>query len=195
MTDRPRWFTETKDGHSQWYVDRFRTMAAEGVDLAGEARLVDAVVAPGSRVLDAGCGPGRVGAELHARGHTVVGVDADPVLVAAAEEDHPGPRWVVGDLSTLDLDEEPFDLAVVAGNVMVFVAPGSERAVLTSLRSAVRPGGRIILGFATDRDLALESFDADVAATGLALEQRFATWDLEPWHDDANFAVTFLRVP
>jgi SAM-dependent methyltransferase len=195
MTDRPRWFTETKDGHSQWYVDRFRTMAAEGVDLAGEARLVDAVVAPGSRVLDAGCGPGRVGAELHARGHTVVGVDADPVLVAAAEEDHPGPRWVVGDLSTLDLDEEPFDVAVVAGNVMVFVAPGTERAVLTSLRSAVRPGGRIILGFATDRDLALEAFDADVAAAGLALEQRFATWDLEPWHDDANFAVTFLRVP
>ncbi|MET0954136.1 MAG: class I SAM-dependent methyltransferase [Aeromicrobium sp.] len=195
MTDRPRWFTETKDGHSQWYVDRFRTMAAEGVDLAGEARLVDAVTAPGSRVLDAGCGPGRVGAVLHARGHTVVGVDADPVLVAAAEEDHPGPRWLVADLATLDLDEEPFDVAVVAGNVMVFVAPGTERAVLTSLRSAVRTGGRIILGFATDRDLALDSFDADVAAAGLVLEQRFATWDLEPWHDDADFAVTFLRVP
>lgn len=195
MTDRPRWFTDTKDGHSQWYVERFRTLAAEGADLAGEARLVDAVVAPGSRILDAGCGPGRVGAELYARGHTVVGADADPVLIAAAEEDHPGPRWVVADLSTLDLDEDPFDVAVVAGNVMLFVAPGTERAVLERLRAAVRPGGRIILGFATDRDLDVDTFDADVLAAGLVLEQRFATWDLVPWTDDADFAVTFLRVP
>lgn len=195
MTDRPRWFTDTKDGHSQWYVDRFRTLAAEGADLAGEARLVDAVVAPGSRILDAGCGPGRVGAELYARGHTVVGADADPVLIAAAEEDHPGPRWVVADLSTLELDEDPFDVAVVAGNVMLFVAPGTERAVLERLRAAVRRGGRIILGFATDRDLDVDVFDADVLAAGLVLEQRFATWDLVPWTDDADFAVTFLRVP
>jgi SAM-dependent methyltransferase len=195
MTDIPRWFTGTKDGHSQWYVDRFRQLAAEGADLAGEARLVDAVTAPKSRILDAGCGPGRVGAELHARGHVVVGADVDPVLVAAAEVDHPGPRWVVADLSSLDLDEEPFDVAVVAGNVMVFVAPGTEQRVLESLRRHVRPGGRIIVGFATDRDLELPVFDAAAAAAGLTLEQRFDTWDLVPFSDDADFAVTFLRVP
>ena len=195
MTDIPRWFTDTKDGHSQWYVDRFRQLADEGADLAGEARLLDAVVAPGSRILDAGCGPGRLGAVLHERGHTVVGVDADEVLIAAASEDHPGPRWLVGDLSRLDLDEEPFDAAVVAGNVMVFIAPGTERLVLESLRRHVRPGGRIIVGFATDRELSLETFDEAVIDAGLVLEQRFATWDLVPFGRDADFAVTFLRVP
>lgn len=200
MTDIPRWFTDTKDGHSQWYVDRFRTLAADGADLAGEARLVDALVAPGSRVLDAGCGPGRLGAVLHERGHTVVGVDADEVLIAAAREDHPGPRWIVGDLSTLDLpgdegEDEPFDVAVVAGNVMVFVAPGTERLVLESLRRHVRPGGRIVLGFATDRELELGAFDTAVQDAGLVVEQRFATWDLVPYSAGSDFAVTFLRVP
>ena len=78
-------------------------MARAGNDLAGEARMIDAMVPRGARVLDAGCGPGRVGSILHGLGHEVVGVDVDPVLIAAAEEDHPGPTWVVGDLAELDL--------------------------------------------------------------------------------------------
>ena len=72
--------------HSLWYVERMRALAAEGNDLAGEARLLDAMVPRGARVLDAGCGPGRVGAALAALGHTVVGIDVDPVLINAAIE-------------------------------------------------------------------------------------------------------------
>ena len=193
MNSQPRWFTDTKDGHSEWYVERFRTIAAEGDDLAGEARLIDAIVPPGSRVLDAGCGPGRVGAELHARGHTVVGVDVDPVLIAAAEEDHPGPTWVVADLADLHLGEDPFDAAVVAGNVMVFVAPGSEAAVLTRVAAHVKPDGAVVLGFQLDLHYTLDAFDADLETAGLRVEQRFATWDLRPLTDDAAFAVTIAR--
>ncbi|KHL19339.1 methyltransferase family protein [Mumia flava] len=192
----PRWFTDTGDGHAQWYIERFRAMARDGADLEGEARLVDALVPPQSRILDAGCGPGRVGGALHERGHDVVGVDVDPELIAAAREDHPGPDWVVGDLATLDLgDAEPFDLAVVAGNVMVFVAPNSERAVLERLAAHVRPGGRIVLGFRTDRPYGPAQLAADAEGVGLALEQRFATWDLVPYDPAADFAVTVLRVP
>src|SRR3712207_7610408 len=109
-------------------------MAAQGADLAGEARLVDAMVPRGSRVLDAGCGPGRVGAELAGRGHTVVGVDVDPVLVEAARSDHPGPTWLVGDLAELDLPSrgiaETFGVVVCAGNVLTFLAPGTAVEVL-----------------------------------------------------------------
>lgn len=197
--DPPRWFTSTREGHAQWYIERFRRLRAEGADLAGEARFLDALVAPGSRVLDAGSGTGRVSAELHRRGHEVVGVDVDPELVEAARADHPGPTWVLADLSTLDLpalgEPEPFDAALCAGNVMPFLAPGSGAAVLKRLRAHVRPDGPLAIGFATDREYSLAEFDSDIAAAGLLVEHRFTTWDLRPWTDDAPFAVTVLRVP
>jgi SAM-dependent methyltransferase len=194
-----RWVTDTDQGHSQWYIERFRRMAADGVDLGGEARLVDALAAPGSRILDAGCGPGRVGALLHDRGHHVVGVDADPELIAAAGEDHPGPSWLVADLADLDLPAagicEPFDVAVLVGNVLAFVAAGTEPDVLRRIAAHLVPGGLAVVGFGTGRGYSLAAFDAQLGVAGFLLEHRFATWDLRPWDDDAAFAVSVLRMP
>jgi 2-polyprenyl-3-methyl-5-hydroxy-6-metoxy-1,4-benzoquinol methylase len=195
-----RWVSTTEPGHSRRYVERFRRLAAEGADLAGEARFLDAMIARGATVLDAGCGTGRVAAELAARGHRVVGVDADPVLIEAARTEHPRLPWVVADLSDVDLTGSgelpgPFDAAILAGNVMVYLAPGSEGTVLRNLAGGVRPDGIIVTGFATDREYGLPDFDHDARAAGLMLEHRFATWDLRPWRDDASFAVTVLRRP
>ncbi|MET7962321.1 class I SAM-dependent methyltransferase [Micromonospora zamorensis] len=199
MANPTRWATDTGPEHSQWYIDRFRKLAAEGADLAGEARLVDTLVAPGSRILDAGSGTGRVGAALAERGHTVVGVDADPALVAAARADYPGPTWLVADLAELDLpalgEAEPFDAAVLAGNVLAFVAVGTEPEVLRRIAAHLRPDGVLTVGFGTERGYPLTAFDADAVAAGLRVEQRFATWDLRPWRDDAPFAVSILRRP
>jgi SAM-dependent methyltransferase len=199
MTQQPRWFTDFDSSHAQWYIDRFRRMAAEGTDLSGEARLLDAIVAPGSRILDAGCGPGRVGGELFRRGHHVVGVDVDPQLIAAARADHPGPTWLVGDLSELDLsadgETEAFDAAVVAGNVLTFVAPGTEPVAVARIAAHLRTDGILVVGFGLGRGYALADFDAHCDVAGLVREQRFATWDLRPWHDGGNYAVTLLRQP
>lgn len=197
MTTPPRWITDTSPGHSQWYIQRFRTMAANGDDLAGEARLIDAIVPRRARILDAGCGPGRVGGELHRRGHVVVGVDVDPELIEAAETDHPGAVWLQGDLAELDLPgrgvTEPFDVAVLAGNVMTFLAPGSESEVLRRVGRHLKPDGRVVVGFGSGRGYALATFDADVTRAGLVVEQRFASWDLLPWDAASGFAVSFLR--
>jgi len=197
MSQLTRWVTANGAGHAQWYIDRFRRMAAEGVDLDGEARLLDAMLARGSRVLDAGCGPGRVGAALAARGHVVVGVDADEELIEAAKVDHPGPIWLVADLAELDLaaqgEAERFDAAVCAGNVMPFLAEGTEGDVLKRIAAHLRHDGLLVVGFGLDRGYSLSEFDAQACVAGLEFEHRFATWDLRPWHDDAPFAVTVLR--
>jgi len=194
----PRWFTDHGPGHADWYVNRFRNLAAQGADLAGEARLVDALVPPASRILDAGCGPGRVGAVLAERGHQVTGVDVDPILIEAARQDHPGSTWLVANLAELDLlgpGQEPFDAAVLAGNVMVFLGPGTETTVLGRVAAQLRPNGRIIVGFGLDRGYPLAEFDHHIATAGLRLEHRFAAWDLVAFHDQADFAVTVLRTP
>lgn len=183
--------------HSRWYIERFRAMAAEGADLHGEARLVDAMAARGARILDAGCGPGRVGGRLHALGHDVTGVDVDPELIAAAEEDHPGPRWLVGDLAALDLRDEggrrrTFDVVVSAGNVMTFLAPSTRRAVLAGFAEHLAEGGRAVVGFGAGRGYPFAEFFADAAAAGLTEHVRLGGWALEPYTEDDGFLVAVL---
>jgi len=189
-----RWLRtiEENPGHSAWYIERFRTMAAEGKDLHGEARLIDAMVERGARVLDAGCGPGRVGGRLAELGHQVVGVDIDPALIEAAEHDHPGPRWLVGDLAELDLGDERFDAIVCAGNVVTFLDPATRRAVLERLGAHLAEGGRLVVGFGAGRDYSFDDFEADVSGSGLVHELRLASWDLRPFTPASEFLVAVL---
>lgn len=198
VPERSGWveMTDENPDHSNWYVERFRSMAAAGDDLAGEARLVDTMASRGSRILDAGCGPGRVGASLAECGHIVVGVDVDPVLIAAAEQDHPGPTWIVGDLAELDLAahgiDEGFDLIVSAGNVMPFLAPSTRVEVLTRLRSHLIDGGRIAAGFGAGRGYEFADFFADVERAGLVTELALESWDVRPFTDESTFLVALL---
>ena len=179
-------------GHSQWYIERFRTMARNGADLGGEARLIDAMVARGARILDAGCGAGRVGGLLAGLGHDVTGVDLDPELIAAAEQDYPGPDWRVGDLAVLDLPDR-FDVIVCAGNVMTFVAPDTRGEILRRMRAHLGEQGRVVIGFGADRGYAFDDFLADAAAAGLTPDVLLATWDLRPFGPGADFLVALFR--
>ncbi|AMO60299.1 methyltransferase family protein [Mycolicibacterium phlei] len=184
-------------GHSQWYIERFRAMARAGEDLDGEARMIDAMAPRGARILDAGCGPGRVGGYLARAGHDVVGVDVDPALIEAAEQDHPGPHWLVGDLAELDLPArgipEPFDIIVAAGNVMTFLAPSTRGEVLSRLRAHLAADGRAVIGFGAGRDYPFGDFLYDAGVAGFAPDLLLSTWDLRPFTDDSDFLVAVLR--
>ena len=189
--------TAENPAHSAAYIQRFRDLAAAGHYLVGEARLVDAMLPRGARVLDAGSGTGRIGGFLAAAGHEVVGVDGDPVLVAEAERTHPAGRWLVGDLAELDLPAagiaEPFHVIVCAGNVMTFLAESTRVDVLRRLRAHVRPDGRAAIGFGGGRGYDFEEFLADGRTAGWAPDVLLSTWDLRPFTPDADFLVALLR--
>lgn len=199
MTDHRSWTEIIRDNpdHSRWYVERFRSMAAAGQDLDGEARMIDAMLPRSARVLDAGCGGGRVGGHLARVGHDVVGVDLDPVLVAAAEEDHPGPQWLVADLAELDLPARgvpaAFDVIVSAGNVIAFVEPAARTQVLRRLREHLAEDGRLVVGFGAGRGYGFEEFLGHAGDAGLAPDLLLSSWDLRPFRDDSDFLVAVLR--
>ena len=104
----------------------------------------------------------------------MVGVDLDPVLVAAAQRSHPGALWLVQDLADLDLPargvDEGFDVIVCAGNVMTFVAPDTRRSILGRMRAHVRGAGRVVVGFGAGRGYDFDEFIDDARAGGLAVD-------------------------
>ena len=195
----PSWEQKVRENpdHSTWFVERFRRLAAAGEDITGEARLMDAILPRRSRVLDAGCGGGRLGGYLAKAGHEVVGVDVDPVLIAAAKQDHPGPHWMVGDLATMDLPAQGipggFDGIVCAGNVMPFVAPSGRLAALFRLRAHVADHGRAAIGFGAGRGYEFADFLDDAGAAGWVPDLLLSTWDLRPFTEGSDFLVALLR--
>jgi 2-polyprenyl-3-methyl-5-hydroxy-6-metoxy-1,4-benzoquinol methylase len=195
MVEPSRWaqIIAANPEHSARYIQRFRVMAEQGHDLLGEARTVDAMAPRGARILDAGCGPGRLDGYLHSLGHTVVGIDVDPALIAAAEEDHPGPTYLVGDLAEMDLAtrgvEHEFDVIVSAGNVIGFLAPSTRVEVLRRFATHLAPDGRAIVGFGAGRGYEFSDFFADVDSAGLSLDNAFESWDLRPFTAQSTFLV------
>jgi SAM-dependent methyltransferase len=189
--------TEENPQHSAAYIQRFRDLAAAGQDLVGEARLVDAMLPRGARVLDAGSGTGRIARHLSDVGHDVVGVDGDPVLVADAQAEHPGVRFLVCDLAELDLPAagipEPFDVIVCAGNVVTFLAESTRVEVLRRIRAHLRPDGRAAIGFGAGRGYDFDDFLADAASAGLTPDVLLSTWDLRPFGRASDFLVAILR--
>ena len=185
------------------FVEQLDELTTDGVDVDGESRLADALIPRGARVLDAGAGTGRVGAALQARGHDVTAVEKDPDLLARARGDHPDLAVVPADL--LDLNAEllteharptAYDLVVAVGNVLVFLADGTEREVLRALSAVLAPDGRILVGLDLDghrdgsRAYPLDELRADVAAAGLTIQLHAGTYDLRPATD--TYAVLVL---
>lgn len=190
-----RW-QDTDAPRGEEYDARWARLAASGQSIHGEADLVDDLLGGrgGSRVLDAGCGTGRVAIELSRRGHSLVGVDADTGMLDAARAKEPGISWIHADLGDLDAHlDATFDLVVLAGNVMIFLDPGSEGRVVSQLADRLVPNGFLIAGFTIRPDrVSLDEYDRLAGAAGLELHHRWATWQRAPYAD-GDYAVSVHR--
>jgi SAM-dependent methyltransferase len=192
-----RWSDATGGGGGQDYAARFDALAAAGTDVHGEAAFCAALLSPGARVLDAGCGTGRVAIRLAELGFDVVGVDLDGSMLAVARERGPDLRWVEADLASFDLGST-FDVVVMAGNIVPLVADGTEPTVVARVAAHVAPGGLLVAGFGLDRAhlppagalVDIDAYDGWCADAGLVPVRRLATWDGAPWTGDAGYAVS-----
>jgi SAM-dependent methyltransferase len=160
----------------------------------------------GHRVLELGCGHGRVARALAARGHTVVGVDSDPALLALARR----MRASTDVRGRIDLREgdiralarhpvERFDRVVVAYSTLYCLGDDDEvRSMLQGARAHLVPGGRLVLD-AYAADPFHETFDpayddpwgevARVRASG----RRWSVLEQSDWDRDAQRVTVSYR--
>lgn len=172
---REHWFEDLADHLGAAYLRYSFTRGTE----QEVAFLVDELgLAPGDRVLDVGCGPGRHAHALGRRGIEVVGVDVSARFVEIAERDAPdGVSFRQGDARALTFDRE-FDAVIslcqgALGLGGPDAALASDRAVLAGMARALRAGGRLAASaFSAYFQVTwLEDTDAFDAATGVNHER------------------------
>ncbi len=172
---RDHWFEDLADHLGAAYLRYSFTKGTE----QEVAFLVEALgLAPGDRVLDVGCGPGRHAHALGRRGIEVVGVDVSDRFVALAREGAPaGVTFERGDARALAHHDE-FDAAIsLCQGALGLGGPpdslASDRAVLAGMARALRPGGVLAASAfsAYFQVRFLEATDTFDAATGVNHER------------------------
>jgi len=107
--------------------------------------LVLAAETPGSRLLDLGCGTGRLTMALAAAGHDVTGVDPARAMLEVARRKAGAEKvtWIEGTVASAPA--QAFDLALMTSHVaQVFVDDAEWAETLRALAGALAPGGRLV---------------------------------------------------
>ncbi|MEH6373164.1 methyltransferase domain-containing protein [Streptomyces sp. KLMMK] len=130
------------------YADRYRDILddqpLDRAMLGAFAELVQD--AGGGTVADIGCGEGRVTAHLNALGLPAYGIDLSPQMIAMARRTHPGLRFEVGSMLSLDIPD-----GALAGAMAYYSIIHTPQELLpqvfAELHRVLAPGAPLLLAF------------------------------------------------
>jgi SAM-dependent methyltransferase len=130
---------------SEWFDTFAATVPASIIDaeLAGIASVLP--MEQYQRVLDIGCGIGRIAGPLSLRGYAVTGVDIHVDALRKAHRSSPRPHYVALDQRHIGRLRWVFDAALVLWNSLGFVGRTVDRDTLAGCAAVLRPGGKVIL--------------------------------------------------
>ena len=126
--------------NAEKYTADFSFVPRYGNDVTG---LIDA--APGSSVLDLGCGNGALTHALREKGFRVVGLDASAELLEVARASYPDLDFRLGDATDFEL-AEPVDV-VFSNAVFHWIDRERQPEMLRCVRRALRSGGQFVFEF------------------------------------------------
>lgn len=101
-----------------------------------------------ARILEAGCGAGRILRYFHSRGYDIVGIDFVEVAITKLSAADPGLQVAVGDITNLKFNDAEFDY-VLAFGLYHNLEHDLDRAVQESYR-VLKPGGAVCASFRAD---------------------------------------------
>jgi SAM-dependent methyltransferase len=113
-------------------------------------------------VLDLGCGPGHITGYLRSLGVDATGIDLVPEFIAHARAAHPGGRYRLGSMDSLDAADRSV-AGIVAWYSLIHRRPQDIDAVLAEFRRVMAPGAALVLGLFDGGDGGeVEAFDHKV---------------------------------
>jgi ubiquinone/menaquinone biosynthesis C-methylase UbiE len=123
------------------------TRAEASLDLAMIDAFIEAVgTGADVRVLDAGCGTGRMSRYVADRGCRVEGVDLSSNMVAMARRDHGDLVFTVGSLTDLPYPNDQF-AGVMLWYSIIHTPPSGQQQIFDEVARVLRPGGHVLVGF------------------------------------------------
>jgi SAM-dependent methyltransferase len=172
------------------YAQSIGTEISESSEAALDRSLLEdlaSLFSHGGRVADLGCGPGRVGAFLAARGVEIVGIDLAIRMLQIGRQAHPGLCLAVGDLAALPMADRSLDGAACWYSI-IHTAPDRLDDVFDEIARVLVPGGYLLLAFQAGNGE--ELYRSDVQGTPVTLtSHRHKPDDVARRLTRAGFAV------